>query len=232
MELREALASSIGAPTNPRPRGRGRPKKEDAEIRKWSIRLTPCDGEDVDFEKWFTCEDYQKFIAGREIGPTNGALHYHIYCETKRSPTWIDNQLYRAARWTPHYPKGNPVFTRKVAHEGTLGYSVKEEDVAHEIGFTAEELEAIIEKSQQYRRDLEAAKKTRTRKSQLTMKKFVEEAIAASFTQPRDVVKFLLSRYNEADMPFPSRSQMENAVMKVMYVASPNYVVDSYCRFL
>jgi len=217
------------------PRRRGRPKKEDAEIRKFSIRMTPCDNEEIQFDKWFTGEDFIKFIAGREHGTQNGKLHYHIYCETRRSDTWLNNVMYKATRWTPHHPRGNAVFSRTLAHEGTLGYSVKEEDVAYSLGFASSELDALLEGSRQYRRDLEADKKRRVRKSQNTMKQFIEDAIEHFqdlAPEPRSVVKFILEKYETSEMPFPSKSQMENAVMKVMYRFSTNYVLDHYCRHL
>lgn len=217
------------------PRRRGRPKKEDAEIRKFSIRLTPCDNEEIQFEKWFTQEDFIKFIAGRERGTQNGKLHYHIYCETRRSDTWLNNVMYKATRWTPHHPRGNAVFSRTLAHDGTLGYSVKEEDVAYSLGFESSELDALIEGSRQYRRDLESDKKRRVRKSQNTMKQFIEDAIEHFqdlAPEPRSVVKFILEKYETSEMPFPSKSQMENAVMKVMYRFSRSYVLDHYCRHL
>lgn len=214
-------------------RRRGRPKNEDAEVRKLDIRLTPCDGEEVEFEKWFTGEDFIKCIAGREIGETNKKLHYHIYCETRRSDTWLTNLMYRAARWTPHHQRGNSVFRKNNAHEGTQGYSVKEEDVAYTLGMTSSEMDAIIERSRQYRRDLEADKKRSDRKKQATMKKFIEEASEQEPNwDPRSLVRFFLTKYEEMDLPFPSKSQMENAVMKVMYRNSPNYVLDHYCRHL
>lgn len=219
----------LHAPSNPR--RRGRPKKEDAEIRKLSIRMTPCDNEEIQFEKWFTEEDFIKFIAGRERGEQNGKLHYHIYCETRRSDTWLNNVMYKATRWTPHHPRGNAVFSRSIAHEGTIGYSVKEEDVAYQLGFTSAELDAMIEYSRQYRRDLESHKKRSDRKKQATMKQFIEEAYThAHDWDPRSLVSFFLMKYQDSDLPFPSKSQIENAVMKVMYRCSPNYVIDYYCR--
>lgn len=227
----------IEAPSSNR-RLRGRPKNEDAEIRKLDIRLTPCTDEEVDFEKWFTAEDFIRCIAGREIGETNKKLHYHIYCETRRSDTWLTNQMYRAARWTPHHPRGNSVFRKNTAHEGTLGYSVKEEDVAYSLGFSSSELDALLQASRQYRRDLEADKKRRDRKKQATMKELVEMAIEHFLSEhshdlilPRTIVKFILTKCEELDHPFPPRSQMENAIMKVMYKhGQHNYVYDYYCK--
>lgn len=221
----------------PSSRRRGRPKNEDAEIRKFSIRITPCDNEEIDFEKWFTAEDFVKCIAGREVGEQNKKLHYHIYCETRRSDTWLNNLMYRAARWTPHHQRGNAVFSRTLAHEGTLGYSVKEEDVAYSIGFTSSELDALLEGSRQYRRDLEADKKRRDRKRQNNMKQVVENAIE-HFREnrpvdPRVVVKFILDKCEEYDLSFPSKSQMENIVMKILYkLGWTNYVMDFYCHHL
>lgn len=219
----------IHAPSNIR--RRGRPKKQDAPIRQLSIRLVPVDGLDIEFERYILEEDFDKFIAGREISE-KGKLHYHIYAETRRSDTYLKTLFYKMARWTPQNFAGNSVFSCKDAHSNTQGYLVKDEDVAFTLGFTPEELEALVEKSQQYRRDLETNKKRRTRKTQNTMKKFVEEAIEAQLDDPRSVVKFILDKYQEHGVPFPSKSQMENAVMRVKYHDSPNYVLDHYCRHL
>lgn len=219
-------------------RGRGRPKKEDAELRSLSIRLAPCDGEEIDFEQHVKIEDFPKFIAGKEIGEDNGSLHYHIYAESRRSDTWLKTLFYKLARWTPHHPVGNSVFSKKLAHDNTKGYSVKEENVAFTLGFTDSELDALIEKSRQYRRDLEASKKKRTRRTQNTMKRFTDEAIVYAeaewdrlLDRPRAIAKFILAKYNEADLPFPSRTQMENAVMRVMHKFDPDYVLNWYTKF-
>jgi len=239
MDVEEVEIPCIHGPSGNR--RRGRPKKEDAPLRQLSIRLVPCDGEDVEFERHILSEDFTKFIAGREISEKD-KLHYHIFAETRRSDTYLKTLFYRMARWTPHHPKGNPVFSCKDAHSNTQGYLVKDEDVAYTIGFTPQELEALVERSEQYRRDLEANKKRRTRKSQDTMKQFVEEAIEHArlllqndpytIVDGRVVVKFLLERYQQSGKSFPSRSQMENAVMRVMYQFSPNNVVDYYCRHM
>lgn len=218
-------------------RRRGRPKNEDAEIRKFSIRLTPCDNAEINFEKWFTGEDFIRCIAGREIGEQNKKLHYHIYCETRRSDTWLNNLMYRASNWTPHHERGNAVFSRTIAHEGTLGYSVKEEDIAYSLGFASSELDALLEGSRQYRRHLEADKKRRVRKSQNSMKQIIEDAIEhfreQQLSDPRVVVKFILDKCEELDFSFPSKSQMENIVMKILYkLGWNNYVMDFYCKHL
>lgn len=225
-------------PTAPSSRRRGRPKKEDAEVLAWSIRLAPCDGEEIDFAQHIKPDDFPKFIAGREVGKENGELHYHIYAETPRSDTYLKTLFYKMARWTPHYPVGNSVFSKKTAHSNTKNYLVKEEDVAFQHGFTTDELDAMVERHREYRRDLESAKKARTRKTQNTLKNFTDEAILwisenwdASLDRPRSIAKFILSKYNEGNLPFPSRSQLENAVLRAMYKFDPDYVLNQYTKF-
>lgn len=212
----------------------GRPRREDAETRKFSIRLTPCDGEKIEWnETAIHALGAIKLLAGEEVGGQNGKLHYHLYLESKLSDTAMSNALYKLARWTPHLPRGNSVFAKTLAHEGTEGYSVKDGLIVARHGYSESDLDAIVEQSQQYRRDMETNRKSKSRATQKTMKSFIDEIsesteVAAAASH---IVFAILQKYEENDMMFPSRSQMENAVMTVMArKGRRDYVQEYYMK--
>lgn len=231
--LPQAQNVEIYGPSNVR--RRGRPRKSDGEIFKWDIRLTPCDGEPIDFTNVDLGQ--LKLLVGEEGGTPTLKLHYHMYLETRMSDTLLRQNLYKIAKWTPTclVEKGNPVFRKGVPHEGTEGYAIKHEKIVCSYGYTEQELHAIVERSRQYRRDRESAKKAKSRASQATMKEFIKEAIESEnvVASPTFIVNFLLTKYEEHQLVFPSRSQMENAVMTVMSKRGRmNYVIDYYTKNL
>lgn len=216
---------------------RGRPRKDDAPIVAWDIRITPCDGEPIDWDRHSAAFSPHKLLACKEVGPDNGKLHYHVYLESRISDTCLTQQIYKVARWTPHYPKGNAVYSKKIAHEGTQGYSVKEGDVACRIGFSDADLDAIVERSAQYRRDLAASKKVKSREAQNTMKQFVSEVVQFYNSNQNlvplktDIVSMLLNKYRDKDMMFPSRGPIENATMTIMSrLGDWNCVLNYYTK--
>lgn len=228
--LPQAQNVEIYGPSN---RRRGRPRKSDGEIFKWDIRLTPCDGEKIDF----TVADLGqvKLLIGEEGGTPTLKLHYHIYLETRMSDTLLRQNLYKLAKWTPHFPSGNSVFRKGAPHEGTEGYAIKGENIVCSYGYTEQQLHSIVESSRQYRRDLESSKKAKSRASQATMREFIKEAVEHEevVASPNSIVIFLLSKYEEHQMVFPSRSQIENATMTVMSrKGRMNYVIDYYTKNL
>lgn len=199
---------------------RGRPRKENGEVYKWDIRITPCDGQPID---WNLNEfNPIKLLVGEEIGKQNGKLHYHAYLETRLSDTCLRQQIMKLARWTPHHPSGNAVFKKSIAHDGTEGYAVKEGKVVYRDGYDDTELYAILNRSQQYRRDIESSKKSKSRAAQKTMKEFIEEVTQYYKSNPDlkpskiDIANELLNKYHVNEMMFPSRGPIENATMTIL----------------
>lgn len=200
---------------------RGRPKKVTGEYRELDIRLTPPDQnpcmfmleDETDFEKLIVCQE----------GEPNGSprLHYHIYAKTLRSDTWLKAWLYRLARSNDQ--KGNSVLSMRAAHEGSLGYVVKNEQFVVTKGLTPEELATVVEHSRTYRRNKETEKKTKTRNNLNTMNAIMEavalelDPLAPGGVPPRLITEKLLSAYRQRQMLLPPRSQIERQVFTILY---------------
>lgn len=206
-----------------------RPKKTTGDPIGWDIRWTPGDQNDIDFAL-IKLEDFEQLIICREGGSQTGKkLHYHIYALTLRSETWL-------RQWSSDMTggKGNPFYSIRKAHEGTIGYVVKEGDVVLRHGWTQQFLTEMLSKSQEYKRNLEAQRKRVQRSQENTLgriMKVVAEGVS-SHSQPEEVMKKLLYEYHENQIRFPSRSTLENAVMTILYKHSPGWVESYYCKNL
>ena len=198
----------------------GRPKKTEGELRCLDVRLTPSGGE-VTFNP--TTEDFKVFLACREGGEgTNKALHYHIYCETLRSDTWLTKYWYLLTGYGTSV--GNKAFKQGKAHDSTIGYVVKEGHVVCRHGCTDQFINEWFDKSKQYRADHEADRKRKHRESQKSLDDILKEVIKEpidpnlQFEQYTEVlISRILTQYVQCDKRFPSRSQLDNVVSKHMY---------------
>lgn len=219
------------APSSNR-RGRGRPRKEDGEIYKWDIRMVPVDQQKIDFNKNISALNPIKLLVGEEYAKDNGKLHYHLYLETRLSETAVVTGIKKLARWTPLHPAGNALYGKRIAHDGTEGYAVKDGAIVCSYGYNGSELDAIVLRSKQYRRDLATASKAKLRATQKTMKSIVQQAIDEDIPVcTHSIVSFILKKHDELDLEFPSRPRVENAVMKFMYrKGAYNYVQEYYTK--
>lgn len=130
-----------------------RPRK----VKEWDIRVTPPDGADL----IFPLDTFDQFIACREFGKKLGKKHYHIYCKT----TMNDNDIrtYLKTICKVDIVKGNDLYRVKEAHEGTIGYIIKDADVVASKGFTEDQLSEFIQQSKKYRQQKDAERKKNDR---------------------------------------------------------------------
>lgn len=214
---------------------RGRPKKTEGELRCLDVRLTPFGGE-VTFAP--QTEDFKVFLACREGGEgTNKALHYHIYCETLRSDTWLTKHWYALTKYD--VAVGNKAFRQRTAHDNTIGYVVKEGRVVCRHGCTDLFVNEWYDKSKQYRSDAEADRKQKQRLSQKSLDDIVKEVeqdpidINLQFeTYAAHFIGKILDKYVQCGKRFPSRAQIDNVTFRHMYtIDSYGYRVRHiYCR--
>lgn len=207
----------------------GRTIDKTLPLRQWELRLTPDYG-DINFEHKNLEDAHKVFVACKEGGEGTGKrLHYHVYMETQRSETFLRHQAEHLAGG-----KGNAFYSLKKAHEGTVGYVVKEGDVVFRHGWDNLFLDEMLSKSQQYRKDLEADRKRQSRKSENTLSdimKVVAETITSSST-PRYVVNAVLKEYNTRQLRFPTRNALESAVLSALYPHNPVFVQAVYASNL
>lgn len=206
---------------------RGRPKVE-AELTKWDVRLTP--EKPIDFERCFDNEDYEKVIICEEGGlGTDKKLHFHCYLESRRSNSYLYNTFAKICGG-----KGNKFYSMREAHDGTLGYAIKEEVVRFSKNFTEQEIEEIKERSRNYRKDKDADNKRASRAKEkylaTILKEVAEGGCLPTQPAPEDYIAQILKCYDRDTKRFPPRATLENAVMTLMYRSDPFYVIRYYTK--
>lgn len=207
-------------------RSKGRPKV-DGEPKTWDIRLTPVDQVEVDFSS-LDLSDFQILLVCKE-GEPNGQprLHYHMYGVTTRSDSYIDNLMNRLGRANA-ITKGNAVFSKRKAHNGTLGYVVKNGDVVLRHGIDDRFLTEIFKKSQDYRKEKEAERKKQSRSNENFLGNLMKEIEAKQLSDPAAITSCILQAYSASEKRFPSRSSVESAVMSILYKQKPRMVIQWY----
>lgn len=206
----------------------GRPKRTTGDPSAWDVRITPSNGEPIAFDNSLRKDDYDIFLACREGGPTTAKkLHYHCYIVSRLSETSIRNMCSFLANGT-----GNPAYSVRKAHEGTIGYVVKEGDVVFRHGCSNEFITEWLSKSKDYRKDLEAQRRAASRAKENTLAeilKVVAEGVSSS-TSPSEVSDMILEHYYQKELKFPTRSVVEQAVMTLLYPHQPTLVRAFYAK--
>lgn len=194
-------------------------------MNEWSIRVTPPNGKEVEF----ILDEFDQFIACKEIGKKHKKLHYHIYCKTtlnhnSKGDSEIRDYLQLICNTNA---KGNGFFSCVEAHDGSKGYVVKEQldvdsIVAHK-GFTDDELSTILAQSKQYRSDKETERKEKYRNQQKTQIEVVASVVASLEGVAADaalITRLILSQYRDSGELMPTRSAFErifNTVIATKY---------------
>jgi len=209
-------------------RARGRPKVE-GELKEWDIRLTPSDQAEVNFGA-LDLTDFKILLVCKEGAP-NGQprLHYHMYATTTRSDNYLDTLLNKLGKATDDI-KGNAIFSKRKKHEGTIGYVVKNGDVVLRHGIDDQFLTEIFKKSENYRKEKESARKRASRGEENFMGLIMKDADVKRQDDPYDLTKMILQKYKDAEKRLPHRSQVESAVMTLMYNHNPDFVIRHYAR--
>lgn len=202
-------------------------------MREWDVRITPSDGMPIAFNP--SPDDYKVFVACQEGGTEDLRLHYHIYCESNRSETYLDKQFNTWGRATALI-KGNAIFSKRKAHEGTIGYCVKGGNVVERHGWTDLFLEEMLTKSADYRKDIANTKKRALRQKEnflaTILKEVAEQLTNEVSPTPPQIMALILSKYDKLGVRFPNRNTLETAVMTLLYRKQPNLVTAWYSQHL
>lgn len=207
---------------------KGRPKVEGAE-KEWDIRLTPSDQLEVNFDS-LEMEDFKILLVCKE-GEPNGQprLHYHMYMKTTRADSYIDNLLNKLGKATATV-KGNAIFSKRKSHEGTIGYVVKGGEVVVRHGINDTYLTEIFKRSEDYRKDKEKERKRASRGDENFLGSMLKELEVKRLSDPLVITQTILAKYSELGKRFPAKSQLEGAVMSVIYKTDPDQVIRFYAR--
>lgn len=211
-------------------RRKGRPKV-DNEPRELDIRLTPVDQVEVDFSA-VDLTDFKILLICKE-GEPNGQprLHYHMYAVTSRSDTYLDKLLNQLGK-ADEYRKGNAVFSKRKAHDGTQGYVVKNGCVVLRHGLDDRYITELFKKSENYRKEKEAERKSAARSTENFLMNILKDAEVNRLSDPLELTKLILNAYSEAGKRFPPKSTVQTAVLSVMYKTDPDLVIRHYARNL
>lgn len=197
------------------------------------MRITPADQLPI------TAEEFQKELGTAELvlvcveGEPNGVpvLHYHAYLKGKFAKTSLDRISARLGRATTTI-FGNSVFSNKQANIGTMGYIIKQKNVVYNLGHSQHQIDEYYELSAQYRRDLEASRRSKNRAKESSVKKIFESLVITPDTTAEVVVSSVLSECVRLDLPFPSRSSLETQTLRALYQFKPSIVNAFYLRNL
>lgn len=212
---------------------KGRPKKASDDHQGWDVRITPSDQQEITFDP--KEEDFKVFVACKEGGDENLRLHYHIYCSSNRSETYLAKLFNQWGKATTKI-KGNAIFSKRKAHEGTIGYCVKGGNVVCRLGWTDMFLEEMLTKSADYRKNNETKRKTALRAKEnflaTILKEVAEELKLDPSPTPPKIVDMILRRYDKINIRFPNRNTLETAVMSLMFKYEPTTVMEWYSKNL
>lgn len=185
-------------------------------MNEWSIRVTPPSGAEVDF----IMDEFEQFIACKEIGKKHKKLHYHIYCKTTLNDTEIREYLQLMCDTNA---TGNGFASCKPAHDGTKGYCVKEQtdvdSLTHYKGFSKQELIDLFAQSKQYRDSKEAERKAKQRKEEKTIDSIIADVVAElpdTGVVAADISLKILSKYKECGKKMPSKSSHDSTLNTII----------------
>ena len=206
------------------------PKRGTAREASHDIRITPSDQLPI------TREEFEKELGGcieviacEEGGPEyDKALHYHLYVKAKLAEETIKKICRKLGRQTDDQ-KGNSVFSRRDAHENSIGYVVKNKHVIY-TNNDQTVIEQYFELSDEYRRRKETDRKQEQRKKQKTLKDIVDGIKITPHTEAYELVRLILEEYAIEQLPFPTRSAIEGAVMRKLYAYNPAYVLEYFTK--
>lgn len=200
-------------------------------MNEWSIRVTPPSGQEVQF----VMDEFEQFIACKEIGKKHKKLHYHIFCKTTLNAIEIKNYLQLVCDTTN---TGNGFFSCTKAHDGTIGYILKEQvnidGISQYKGFTDKQLNDLFDKSKSYRNQKEAERKSEQRKKVKTQQEMVAAVVAelegVAAVDSALITQKILSQYMMNGELMPTRSAFErvlNTVIATKYGVN-NFALEQY----
>jgi len=212
------------------------PKPLSGKSLQLEIRVTPYDQEQITIDD-DDLQLFDKFLLCQE-GTPNGVpkLHYHGFIETKKSESWLRSFLRKIAH-APDNEKvnGNALYFTRKPHEHTFGYIIKSGNICYRNGFSQTTLDEWLAESSQYAKDQASARKRkqRTRDDELAhVVAEVEKDLRDNTILPNEhgIIARILAVCHMDKIRFPSRSQMESLVIKLLYPYQPDIVRLYYAK--
>lgn len=208
----------------------GRPKQNPDSFIELELRITPPSQEPITDWKLADIEHLVVF----EEGSANGTpkLHYHGYIKTLRSKSWIRNWIYDITNAKQFNIDGNSVYFSKQPHDHTFGYIAKLGKCVLRHGLPQTTIDEWLAQSNDYRKQRAKLQKNQSRSRSTLLEdvisKVENDLKEGLCTKDVDSIVWRFLEYcKETETRFPTRSQMDNYVLKLLYPYNP-YVVRSY----
>lgn len=220
---------------------RGRPPKP-VKKHERELRITPPEGTPIRDWNVAPLTEVSKCVACEEGGLGTGKqLHYHVVIESTYSDEMIKSWIRKLLNFTG-YSLGNQVYRSGKPHEGTFGYVVKENTCVALWGYTDAEYGKWVDDSNTYRTNLARERRddqrlrSQNRKKQLMtvydkVKTDIENQKIIAYPGP--IIHRYLELCREANIDFPTRTQMDNMVNNLRWEYNDDGkrgVVEYYAR--
>jgi len=218
------------------------PKPLSGKLLQLELRITPYDQAPISEKDLHPYLEYIDKLVLCEEGSPNGTprLHYHGFIETKKSESWLRKVLRELSHCTDTSINGNSLYFTRKPHDHTFGYITKYGVVAHRHGITQTTIDEWITESRKYATDksTERKRKQRTREDELAhvvedvQKQLLE---TDALRNEHSIVQKILDICYLDKIRFPTRSQMESIVLKLLYPYNQfivrNYYTKSFQSF-
>lgn len=210
------------------------PKPKSGELYIRELRITPPDA--LPITDWqVNDDDFKVLIACQEGGDDGKKLHYHIYMESHRSESWVKKWVYKIAHCY-NGESGNTVYFSRKPHENTIGYVVKCGNVVCRHGVMQTFIDEWLIKSNEYKatkeRDRKRVQRSRATIIQTIMDKLESDLHAGILIHSVEAVSESLLNSYATEKVYPSRSQHEMMVIKLIHPYVPTFVRSYYEKHL
>lgn len=208
-------------------------KSGTAQMQEFDVRITPTDQQPITKAQIVESDlNIAEILIVCQEGEPNGVpvLHYHLYVKAKISETKMASICSKLGRATADI-KGNSVFSVRKAHQGTIGYVVKNKNVIHH-NQDQTLIDQYFKLSEDYNKAKAKERKSAFRKNEKTLAEIMSEVEVDCNSTAERVVTDTLKIYHKLGLKFPTRSALEVAVMSALYPHQPSEVNAFYCRNL
>jgi hypothetical protein len=217
-----------------------RPRRNLDELLVRELRITPPDGKPIDTEGIIADPSIKQFVAFAEGGDNKKRLHYHCLIETTMCQSQLVKWIYTVARALEGGEKGNAVFFSRKPHEFTEQYIAKANHLLIRKGYDQTTLDDWFKRSQNYQAEIRQNIRTRqeNRASELKMVTDIvikeEEAQIKERGRGQPYARVIVKRFIETcyahGFAFPTRTQLDAIVIRIMYKYEPEAVYTYYGR--